>query len=48
MSHVDFIRSYLDRFCSDKARHSEVRTLLTDDFTFRDPRPFFAGERGES
>ena len=37
MSNVDIVREYLERFFSGKARHSEVRDMLTDDFTLRDP-----------
>jgi ketosteroid isomerase-like protein len=37
MSNVDVIRSYFNRFFSGRVRHSEVRSLLTDDFTYRDP-----------
>ena len=37
MSNVDFVRGYFERFFSGRARHSEVRELLTDDFVFRDP-----------
>lgn len=34
---VEIVRSYFERFFSGPARHVEVRSLLTDDFTFRDP-----------
>lgn len=37
MSNVEMIRRYFKKFFSGKARHSEVRDLLTDDFCFRDP-----------
>jgi len=37
MSNVDIIQGYFKKFFSGKARHLEVRDLLTDDFTFRDP-----------
>ena len=37
MSNVDIIRAYFDKFFAGKARHSEVRSLLRDDFSFRDP-----------
>lgn len=37
MSNTDIVRGYFKQFFSGKARHSEVRRLLTDDFTFRDP-----------
>jgi ketosteroid isomerase-like protein len=31
------IAGYFEKFFSGRARHSEVRDLLTDDFTFRGP-----------
>ncbi len=31
------VRSYFDTFFSGPARHSEVRSWLTDDFTFQGP-----------
>jgi hypothetical protein len=37
MSNVEIIRNYFKKFFSGKARHSAVRNLLTDDFTFHDP-----------
>lgn len=37
MDNLEIIRAYFDRFFSGKTRHSEVRSLLTDDFTFRGP-----------
>ena len=37
MSNTEIVRSYLRRFFSGRVRHSQVRELLTDDFTFRDP-----------
>ena len=37
MSNVEVIRRYFEKFFSGKARHSEVRDLLADDFTFRGP-----------
>jgi ketosteroid isomerase-like protein len=37
MSNVDIVRAYFEKFFSGVARHSEVRSLLTDDFSFRDP-----------
>ena len=37
MTNVEIIREYYRKFFSGKARHSEVRALLTDDFTLRDP-----------
>ena len=37
MSNTEIVQSYLDQFFSGRAKHSEVRELLTDDFTFRDP-----------
>lgn len=37
MSNTEIVRDYLERFFSGKARHSEVRGMLTDDFIFRDP-----------
>lgn len=37
MSNVDIVRSYFETFFSGEARHSEVRSLLTDDFRFRGP-----------
>jgi len=37
MSNAAIVRDYFKRFFSGKARHSDVRSLLTDDFTFRDP-----------
>lgn len=37
MSNVDVIKRYFEKFFSGKARHSEVRGLLTDDFSFRGP-----------
>ena len=37
MSNADTVRGYFKKFFAGKARHSEVRALLTDDFTFVDP-----------
>ena len=37
MSNVDIVRGYFEKFFSGVARHSDVRSLLTDDFSFRDP-----------
>lgn len=37
MTNVEIVRSYFEKFFSGVARHSEVRSLLTDDFSFRDP-----------
>ena len=37
MSDVEIIRRYFEKFFSGKARHSEVRDFLTDDFSFRGP-----------
>ncbi|NIV03649.1 MAG: hypothetical protein GWN59_03205 [Calditrichae bacterium] len=37
MSNVEIIKGYFEKFFSGKTRHSEVRELLTDDFSFRDP-----------
>ncbi|MGA9533737.1 MAG: nuclear transport factor 2 family protein [Anaerolineales bacterium] len=37
MDNVDIIARYFERFFSGKARHSDVRSLLTDDFTFHGP-----------
>jgi ketosteroid isomerase-like protein len=37
MSNSDIVRSYLEQFFSGRIQHSQVRELLTDDFTFRDP-----------
>jgi ketosteroid isomerase-like protein len=37
MSNVDTVRAYFEKFFSGVARHSEVRSLLTDDFSLRDP-----------
>jgi ketosteroid isomerase-like protein len=37
MTNTEFIRVYFKRFFSGKARHSDVRNLLTDDFQFFDP-----------
>lgn len=37
MSNTEIVRSYLEQFFSGRARHSQVRELLTDDFTFRGP-----------
>jgi ketosteroid isomerase-like protein len=36
MTNTEPIRDYFKRFFSGKARHSDVRQLLTDDFKFRD------------
>ena len=37
MSNTDVVRGYFKRFFSGKALHSEVRSLLADDFVFSDP-----------
>jgi ketosteroid isomerase-like protein len=37
MSNVEIVRDYFRRFFSGTARHSEVRSLLADDFVLRDP-----------
>jgi len=37
VSNTEIVRDYFKRFFSEKARHSEVRSLLADDFVFRDP-----------
>lgn len=37
MTSIDIVRDYLDRFFTGRARHSDVRGLLTDDFVLRDP-----------
>ena len=37
MTNSDIVRDYFKRFFSGKARHSDVRSLLADDFTSRDP-----------
>ena len=37
MANTDVVRDYFRRFFSGKARHSDVRQLLTDDFKFSDP-----------
>jgi ketosteroid isomerase-like protein len=37
MSNADIVRGYFKQFFTGKARHSEVRRLLADDFVFRDP-----------
>jgi len=37
MSNVGIVRAYFEKFFSGVARHSEVRSLLTDDFSFCDP-----------
>ncbi len=36
-SNVEIIKAYFDKFFSGPARHADVRGLLTDDFSFRDP-----------
>jgi ketosteroid isomerase-like protein len=37
MSNVEIVRDYFRRFFAGRARHSDVRGLLTDDFVLRDP-----------
>ena len=37
MTNTEIVRDYFRRFFSGKARHSDVRQLLTDDFKFSDP-----------
>lgn len=37
MSNAEVITRYFKTFFSGKARHSEVRSWLADDFSFRDP-----------
>lgn len=37
MSNTQIVGSYLEQFFSGRVRHSQVRELLTDDFTFCDP-----------
>jgi hypothetical protein len=37
MSNVVIVRNYLEKFFSGKVHHSEVRSLLTDDFSFHGP-----------
>lgn len=37
MSNIEVIRRYFEKFFSGKARHSEVREFLTDDFSLRNP-----------
>jgi len=37
MTNTDIVRDYFRRFFSGKAKHSDVRQLLTDDFKFSDP-----------
>ncbi len=37
MSNIDIVRGYFETFFAGRARHSEVRSLLTDDFRFRGP-----------
>lgn len=37
MSNVEIVGAYFEKFFSGLARHSEVRSWLTDDFSFRDP-----------
>ncbi|MBD3225581.1 MAG: hypothetical protein GF313_12705 [Caldithrix sp.] len=37
MTNKEIIQTYFVRFFSGKARHTQVREFLTDDFTFRGP-----------
>jgi hypothetical protein len=37
MTNAEIINGYFGHFFAGKARHSEVRQLLTEDFKFRDP-----------
>jgi ketosteroid isomerase-like protein len=37
MSNAQIVQQYFEEFFSGPARHSEVRSWLTDDFIFRDP-----------
>lgn len=37
MNDTEIVRGYFDKFFSGRARHSEVREFLTDDFTFHGP-----------
>lgn len=37
MTNVEIVRSYLDKFFSGKVRHTEVQSLLVDEFKYKDP-----------
>lgn len=37
MNYKEIVQTYFDTYFSGKARHSKVRELLADDFTFRGP-----------